>query len=44
MAVLGLDAHRLEQILKCVAELFAVGVNEEAQVTDDVRSCVELSL
>ena len=35
LTVLGLDAHRLEQILKCVAELLAVRVNESVHLIEE---------
>ena len=37
LAVLGLDAHRLEQILKRVAEFLAVRVNESVHLIEEKR-------
>ena len=37
LAVLGLDAHRFEQILKGVAELLAVRVNEAVHLIQKKR-------
>ena len=37
LAVLGLDAHRLEQILKGVAEFLAVRVNESVHLIEEKR-------
>ena len=35
LTVLRLDAHRLEQILKCIAELLAVRVNESVHLVEE---------
>ena len=37
LAVLGLDAHRLEQIFECVAELLTVRVNEAVHLIEEKR-------
>ena len=34
---LGLDAHRLEQIFECVAELLTVRVNEAVHLIEEKR-------